>query len=424
MSLTNSYYHATANVTLDCPSLQGSQTVDVAVVGGGLTGISSALALAKQGYRVALLEAKTLGYGASGRSGGQILPGFSADMNEIYRERGPIAGRDLWWLSVEAVNYVRNLVETHQIDCDLMDGALAAAITPKQEIKLVEDLNKLVDVFDFFDAQFIEQSELAHFVNSDRYRAGLFFPNAAHLHPLNFTLGLAQVAQNLGVKIYENSRAIEFDFGKPALIKTLQGELIAQYVVLGGNAYLPELAPLKSYVMPVSTFMIATAPLEMSQMAKCLPKKSAVYDLNFNLDYFRPSKDNRLLFGGVANYTAQESANTSTKLRKNLARAFPQISDLPVEFCWGGKVAITLNRTPHFGYLRPHVLFAQGYSGHGLALATLAGELIANAIRGSAEKFDLVAQFKHHPFPGGDYFRRPLLQLAVSYFRLRDRLGF
>ncbi len=424
MNLDASYYRATATPFAPCPPLVGHARADVAIVGGGLTGLSAALALSQLGYRVAVLEAETVGYGASGRAGGQILPGFGASMGTITRQRGPIAGRDLWWLSVAAVERVAELVAQYQIDCDFHHGALAAAITPAQEHQLIHDMDALIDQFDFFDMQFLDKPALSNYVNSPRYRAGLYFPQAAHLHPLNFTFGLAKAAQNAGAVIYESSRAVSFDFQKPASITTATGKLTAEFVVLAGNAYLQELAPLWDYVMPVGTYMIATVPIAESRLIECLPKPLAIYDLNCVLDYFRLTGDRRILFGGLASYSANPPPDLAAQLQANLHRVFPQLLDVKAEFSWGGNIAITQSRAPHFGYLHPHVLFAQGYSGHGLALATLAGELMANAIRGQAEQFDLLAQFRHWPFPGGRYLRRPLLTLAMSYFRLRDRLGF
>jgi gamma-glutamylputrescine oxidase len=414
------YYETTRNVTLETAALAGDIVVDVAVVGGGLTGISAALHLAERGFSVALLEAQEIGWGASGRNGGQVLPGFACGEEKMAALAGAGPAKAMWDMSVEGVAMIGERIAAHGIGCDYRPGYLYAAIKPRQ----VRELEAMQAGFARLGApvgELLTDGALRRRLDSPRYLAALTDPLAGHLHPLNYTLGLAAAAQAAGAKIYTRTRVTHLAEGARLRLTTPGGAVSARYAVVAGGAYLGRLLRrIGGYIMPVATYIVATEP--RPDVAALLPGNDAVSDLNFVLDYYRRTPDDRLLFGGRVSYTTLPPKNLAPSMLRRLARVFPQLAGARADFLWGGRVDITQNRAPHFGRLANNILFAQGFSGHGVALTGLAGKLAAEAIAGQAERFDVFARLPHARFPGGRALRVPALVLATSYFRLRDAL--
>ncbi|MGM0913997.1 MAG: NAD(P)/FAD-dependent oxidoreductase [Pseudomonadota bacterium] len=420
----NSWYRDSIAVELGaCPPLAGEVRADVCVVGGGITGCSAALELAERGYSVVLLEAGEIGYGASGRSGGQILPGLGTDMATVEKALGRERARDIWQLSREAVRLTAERVKRHAIPCDLQWGYLHAAVKPRHVRELAEHRERMARDYDYHDLEMLEGAALRERVVTDAYPAALHESAAGHLHPLNYTLGLARAARDAGVVIHEQSAAVAIEPGQPASVRTAAGRVTADFVVLGTNAYQAGLVPeMGGRVMRAANYMIATAPLSEAQAAQVLPHNDALSDANFVLDYYRLSGDRRLIYGGEVSYDGREPKGIQARMDTKIARLFPVLEGIPIDYRWGGDVAITLNRAPDFGRLGGNIYYAQGYSGHGMALAGLAGRLMAEAIAGQAERFDAFAAMPHRRFPGGALLRTPLLVLATTFYKLRDRL--
>lgn len=421
----NSYYAATRRITLrDTAPLSGQRKVDVAVVGGGVTGCSAALHLAEQGYAVALLEGKRIGWGASGRSGGQILTGFGTGLSVLAKHLGEAGARQAWEMSREAVRLVADRVERYDIPCDFRWGAVYAAVKPRHVKALQADVRAMQDSYDYSGQQWLDRAALYERVRCASYLGGIYDADSGHLHPLNYTLGLARAAQAAGACIYEDTPALRLEQGRSHRVITDNGEVQADFVVLAGNAYMQGgVAPeLQGKLMPVGNYIIATEQLTDDQVAQSLPADDAVADENFILDYYRLSADRRMLFGGEASYGKKPPRHLDERMSAKLSTLFPALRGVRVEYRWKGLVGVTANRAPHFGRLGDSVYFAQGYSGHGMAFSGLSGKLMAEAIAGQAERFDLYTRIKHQSFPGGQRLRTPLLVLATNFYRMRDLL--
>lgn len=419
-----SYYHASVAVSLT-PTLPlaGETQADVCVIGGGITGCSAALHLAERGYRVVLLEAGEIGHGASGRSGGQILPGLGTGLEVIEKALGLARAREIWEMSRESVRLTEQLVQRHEIPCDLSWGYLHAAVKPRHVRELRDFQETLARRYDYPSLSFLEGEALRERVVTDAYPAALFDAEGGHLHPLNYTRGLARAAQKAGVSIHEHSAVVDIKRGQPARVSTARGQVSADFVVVATNAYLNGLIPeLDGRIMRAANYIVATEPLSESQVAQVLPHNDALSDANFVLDYYRLSGDRRLLYGGEVSYNGREPRALKAHMDAKIARLFPPLKGVKIDYRWGGDVAITLNRAPDFGRLDSNLFYAQGYSGHGMSLAGLAGKLLSEAIAGQAERFDVFAAMPHRGFPGGHWLRTPLLVLATNFYRLRDRL--
>jgi gamma-glutamylputrescine oxidase len=405
---------------LETAALDGDVSVDVAIIGGGITGVSAALHLAERGYDVALLEAEQIGWGASGRNGGQALPGFGASEAKVKALVGPERAKRLWDMSMEAVDLLHGQIQRFGIPCDPVVGYLHAAVKPRHVRELQETQDELVEL-GAPPGELLQGDALRARLNSPRYLAALTDGIAGHIHPLNYTLGLAQAAQAAGAKIFSGTRVTSVEPGKTVAVRTARGTVTADFLLVAGGAYLGGLMkPLAGYIMPVGTYIIATEP--RADVAAMIPGNEAVADLNFVLDYFRRSADDRMLFGGRVSYSTLPPPSLAASMLRRAQKVFPQLRDARVEYCWGGNVDISQNRAPHFGRLADNILFTQGFSGHGVALTGLAGKLVAEAIAGQAERFDVFASIPHARFPGGRRFRVPALLLATTYFRLRDML--
>ncbi|MFP8967000.1 NAD(P)/FAD-dependent oxidoreductase [Pokkaliibacter sp. CJK22405] len=421
-----SYYAASAKPgdLQPFPMLTEQRDADVCVIGGGITGLSAALNLRERGYSVMLLEAERVGWGASGRSGGQILTSYACEMEPIEAQLGFEEAKRLWDMSVESVALVKEQIQRHHIDCDWLSGTSSAAIKPRQLRGLQEWHDDISGRYNYPHLEWKEGRDYDSVANSPQYIGGVVDTFAGHLHPLNYTLGLARAARDSGVEIFEKTRALSLQKGSTCVVTTESGSVRCKNLVLAGNAYLGKLEPaLDSKIMPVGTYIVSTEVLGEDRLRKFLPGYHAIADANFVLDYFRPTGDHRLLFGGRVSYSGLQPPDLSSGLRRRMLKVFPGLSDVKIEHAWGGFVDITVNRAPHFGRLgNDPVYFAQGFSGHGMALTNLAGKVIAEAIDGDNSRLDVFSHLKHQNFPGGRLLRMPSLVLAMMYYRLRDLL--
>ena len=430
----NSYYAATAPRELSFPSLQDDVECDVAIVGGGFAGLSAAIELAARGYRVTLLEARQVGWGASGRNGGQVIAGLACDQDVIEAQLGADDARRVWDMTIEAIDLIAQRCSQFNIDCDWMPGTLSLAVNARKG-KALRAWHAQMGERYAYATHWIEPRDIGQWIASPRFHSGLHDPRGGHLHPLKYCLGLARAAAGLGVRLHEYSPVVNFEPGNPVRLHCEGRSVRAAFVLFAGNVYLdgltPQIAPaLAPRIMPVGTYIVASEPLEAELAAALIPSGSAVCDTNFVLDYFRTTRDRRLLYGGRVSYSTATPRNLATSMQQRMARTFPQLKDSRVEYAWGGFVDISMQRAPDFGRLpsadgratHSNAFFLQGFSGHGVALTGLAGKLVAEAIAGNAERFDIFARIRQGTFPGGRALRMPALVLGMAYYRLRDLL--
>ncbi len=421
-----SYYEASVQRPAPCAPLQGDVTVDVVVVGGGFAGLCTALDLRAAGYVVALLEADRICSGASGRNGGQFIVGLASGMGPYEQHAGAAVSRQVWDMSLEAVALLHERIAQNNIDCDVVNGYLTVADSPRKAAALRDDAQALERDYGFA-TQWLDGDALQAQIRSPRYRAATWEGVSGHLHPLKYGLGLARAAQAAGVHVFEHSAVTGLHRGPTVRATTSQGTVHAQFAVLAGNCALPEFGPkvapeIRARIMPVGTYIIGTEPLGEATARALLPGNAAVCDNNFAVDYFRFSADHRMLFGGRVSYSTATPANLKEKMRKRMAAVFPDLKDATVEYVWGGFVDISMNRAPDFGRLDANIFYAQGFSGHGVALTGLAGRLLAQAIDGQAQRLDVFARLPHHRFPGGRLLRMPSLVLGMAYHQIKDLL--
>ena len=420
----DSWYASSTPVAPPRPTLEGQIDADVCVVGGGIAGCSTALHLAERGQRVVLLESERIGWGASGRSGAQAITGVACGQTKLETLVGASDARRIWDMSVEALSLQRELIQRHHIDCDYVAGQMHVALKPRQERELREEVEITHHRYDHRSLRMVERDELRTLIDSDRYLAGTFDSAGGHLHPLKYTQGLAAAAERAGTQIFEHSRALDYTRREGGfLVRTARGLVRCRSIALCGNAWLGSFAPaLARKIIGVGTYIVATEPLGEARASALIRNNAAVTDINWVIDYFRRSSDHRLLFGGRVSYSGLDPLGTRRATRARMIKVFPQLIDAKIDYAWGGLVDITLNRAPHFGRLEPNVYFVQGFSGHGIALTGIAGQLLAEAISGTAERFDVFARLRHRDFPGGAALRRPALVLAMLWYRLRDLL--
>lgn len=417
-----SYYVDSANPAACLPALVGEVSADVCVIGAGFTGLSAALHLAQKGYRVTLLEAERVGWGASGRNGGQVCQGHNMAHDALAAKLGSTLADALWQMSVEAVDLVQQLIEQHQIACDLKRGVLHVAAKPAHAQAMRQGVAYKHKRLNYPAVRYLSGSEVQAMLGTGCYHGGEYWTQGLHLHPLNYALGLAAAAQRAGVSIYEHSRVTAYQSGAQAEVSTAQGRVRCDYILLACNGYLGKLEPrLAGKIMPINNFMLATEPLSAAQCARINPQDVAVADSKFIVNYFKLSADKRLLWGGGENYSRHFPRDIKGFVRKYLLEVYPELADVKVDYGWGGTLAITLNRMPCFARVEEKLFVAQGYSGHGIALATLGGKLMAEAVSGSAERFDQFAQVPTPSFPGGTWLRWPGLVAGMLYYSLRDR---
>ena len=430
----NSYYAASANELPQYSTLESDIVVDVCVVGGGFAGLSSAIELSDRGYKVAVLEANHIGFGASGRNGGQIIAGLACEQDVIESVLGFDAAKQVWGMTLEALDLVRERAKRFNIKCDLQDGFLGVSVNEKKGKKLRSWFDNMAKRYGYdSDATWIEPVHIKNWIDSHRYFNGYFDKRSGHLHPLNYCLGLARGAASLGVQIYQHSAVTQIQQAQGVnkehvILSTQSGTIKAQFVVLAGNMYLPEISPnlapkIAKRIMPVGTYIIGTEPIDAKLAAKLIPSNSAVCDTNFVLDYFRLSKDRRMIYGGRVSYSAMTPPNLTQSMQARMVETFPQLTNTKVEYTWGGFVDISMNRAPDFGRVAPNIYYLQGFSGHGVALTGMAGKLVAEAISGQASRFDVLAKIPHHDFFGGKLLRTPALVLGMAWYQLREKLG-
>jgi len=423
-SHVDSWYAASANQQLSFPPLQGEVSADVCIIGGGYTGLSSAIHLRKAGYSVALLEANKIGWGASGRNGGHVGTGQRADQETLEKLVGLDHAKALWQLGLEAVDTVCDLISEFQIDCELKTGNLHVASKAKEQPWLLEEAEHLQKVYDYQQIRYVDSSELADMTSGQGFHGGVLDEGSRHLHPLNYALGLAKAADTLGAELYEGSRVLSYTEGHQVCVKTDSGTVKSKYLVLACNGYLEKLEPRTAgRIMPINNYMLATEPLPEALARRLIRDDTSMSDSLFVIDYWKLSADNRMLFGGGESYSRRFPADIGNFVRKYMLRIYPELETTRIDYGWGGTLAITLNRMPDFGRLSSQVFYAHGYSGHGVPTATLAGKLLAEVIAGSAERFDVMASVPSRTFPGGTLLRWPGLVAGMLFYSLRDRLG-
>lgn len=417
-----SWYAATADLPDPQPALKGQVTADVCVIGAGYTGLSAALHLAEAGRDVVLIDAQRVGFGASGRNGGQLGSGQRQDQQALEKMVGSSDAHKLWHLGEDAKRLVKSLIARHDIDCYLRPG-IAWSASSAADVAHLHDYAAHMDRHYNYPIDTLDADAFRAICPSPDYKGGIVDRDAAHLHPLRFALGLAQAATKAGVRIFEQTEAHHIDHGAKATIRTAQGRIIADQVILATNGYSQGLSrKVSARVMPINNFIAATEPLG-ARAADVLTQDIAVADARFVVNYFRLSHDGRLLFGGGESYGYRFPTDIAAKVRKPMLEIFPSLRDVDIDYAWGGTLAITVKRLPYLSRVAPNMLSASGYSGHGVGTATHAGWLMAEVIQGDSDGFDTMAALPTTPFPGGGALRTPLLMAAMTWFSLRDRLG-
>ena len=421
-SLDNSYYAASAQPFPAQPVLQGEHQADVCVIGGGFTGLSTALCCAEAGFDTILIEADVIGGGASGRNGGQLIPGLNVEAEYLAKMLGDEDGLRLYKLAASARDSVHNRIAKHDIDCDLRDGHFHIAAKKADFEAMDREYSYATAKLGAAGLELIPAASVEDYVAVDGYHGGIFNHQGGHFHPLKYARGLAQAATDAGARLFEHSRVISVGDDKAPVVKANEGAVKAKHVVLACDSFMEGLSrEIGSHTMPVLNYIIATEPLSEERARSLIPSGAAISDSRFVINYFRLSADQRLLFAGGEKYTPYPPADIAAFVRPYMLKLFPQLSDIKIDYAWGGAVGITVNRLPHFGR-RGNVFFAHGYSGQGTLLTTLAGELIAEAIAGTAGRFDLFSSIKHQQFPGGQLLRSPLYVAGMLYYAMRDRL--
>jgi gamma-glutamylputrescine oxidase len=425
-----SYYAATMKDAPATTPLRGDISCDVCIIGAGYTGLSAALHLSERGYDVVVLEAAQIGWGASGRNGGQLGTTHRKDQAELETMLGEEQAKAMWRLAQDSVATTKSIIDRYSIDCDLTPGILHAAWKKGDMAWLRDEPEHMAQTYGYDKLRLIERDEVRDMVATDRYWGGVLDEGAAHLHPLNYALGIARAAISNGARIFERSRVCNIEHSTPTIVATDDGKVTAKQVILACNGYLGDLEKrVSGYIMPINNFIIATEPLGDKAAKALIRDNVAIADTKFVIDYYRLSADGRLLFGGGENYSSKFPKDIASFVRKPMLRVFPQLGDTRIDYAWGGTLAITLKRLPQFGRLGPNLFFGHGYSGQGINMATLGGKLLAEAVAseaegtgGDPERFDLMASIKSSRFPGGTLLRYPGLVAGMLFYAMKDRL--
>ncbi|MNF53389.1 Gamma-glutamylputrescine oxidoreductase [compost metagenome] len=418
-----SYYAFSANPVPPRPELIGETETDVCIVGAGYTGLSTALFLLENGFKVTILEAAKVGFGASGRNGGQIVNSYSRDIDVIERTSNAKHAQLMGEMAFEGGRIIRDRIKKYDIKCDLKNGGVFAAITKKQMGHL-EAQKKLWERYGHTQLEMLDAKRIREVAATDSYIGGMLDMSGGHIHPLNLALGEAAAVESLGGVIHEQSPATRIERGANPVVHTPKGRVKAKFVVVAGNAYMGNLIPeLASKSMPCGTQVITTEPLSDEMAKSLLPQDYCVEDCNYLLDYYRLSGDKRLIYGGGVVYGARDPANIEAIIRPKMLKTFPQLKDVKIDFAWTGNFLLTLSRLPQVGRIGDNIYYSQGCSGHGVTYTHVAGKVLAESLRGQAERFDAFASLPHYPFPGGRAFRVPFTAMGAWYYSLRDKLG-
>jgi gamma-glutamylputrescine oxidase len=420
--LNDIYYLASAGAYRPDAPLAGDTKADICIIGGGFTGLSAAVACAEAGLDVVLLEGEQIGFAASGRNGGQMIPGFNMAAADLIKLVGEDVGRQLYLLAMSARDRVHARIERHDIDCDLRQGHIHLAAKKSDFAYFKDEMTFSDKLLGAGEAVLVAPTDIGQYVGVEGYHGGIFLPKGGHLHPLKYARGLKRAAKSAGARIFEGSRAVSITEGEKVVVRTISGSVTASNVFLACDAETADLAPKAGrYTMPVLNYIIATEPLSDDRARALIPSNAAVSDSRFVLNYFRLSADNRLLFAGGEKYTPKPPEDIAAFVRPYMLKLFPQLADVRIDYAWGCTVGITVNRLPHIGR-DGNKLFAHGYSGQGVLLTTLVGELLADLLKGDSRNFDLFQKIPHRAFPGGKLLRTPTYVAGMLYSAMMDRL--
>ena len=425
MSHVKSYYAATANQDLKYEQLNSNLRTQVCVIGGGFTGLNTAINLAKKGYDVVLIESEKIGWGASGRNGGQLISGFS--FSDHFEKKGSENDiQNIWQLGAKSADLVRERVSEFSIDCDLKEGFIDVATNRKHMDELIDRSEDWKQSGYHHNLELVDENQVKKYVNSDSYVGGLIDSGSGHIHPLNLCLGEAKAASELGVMIYEDTHAVKISGGSPSKVATENGIIESDYIVIATNAYIGDLnKKLRRMVMPAASCIIATEPLSSELAEKVIPSDMAVCDQNTILDYYRLSADKRMLFGGRFNYSGKIPSENKIKIeiKKRMVSVFPELSEARVDYAWSGNVAVSLKKIPQLGRIDKNIFYSQGYSGHGVAPTHMAAKVIADAIDGDDEVLNTLSSVNHIQLPGGKWFSSPATAIGMMYYQLKDKIA-
>jgi len=424
----DSYYADSINYYTDYPQLSGEHSADICVVGGGYSGLSTAIALQEKGYKVTLLEGTKIGFGASGRNGGQLVNSFSRDIDHIEKHYGQTTAQALGDMAFEGADCIRDLIKRYNIDCDYKQGGLFAAFTDKQ-MKGLEQKKALWQRFGNDKLEMVDAKEVKGIVDTNAYVGGLVDNHCGHIHPFKLALGEAAALVSIGGQVFEQSKVIDIEqvkvgLNESVIVKTAQGRITAKTLVLAGNAYMGNLQPeLAKKSMPCGTQIVTTEVLPEALAKSLIPSQYCVEDVNYKLDYYRVTADNRLLFGGGVTYGGGDPDSIKNFLKPHMDKIFPAMKGYKLDYAWGGDFLLTMSRLPQLGRIGNNIYYTQGYSGHGVNTSHLGGKLLAETISGEHSRFDVFANLPHYNCPGGRLFRVPAVMMGAWYYGVRDKLG-
>ena len=413
-----SYYAASANWQTDYPKLEGDISADVVIVGGGFSGVATAVELCERGYKVVLIEANRVGWGASGRNGGQIIGGYGSNPAAFASSIGTEGVKAVENMGVECVDIIKARIEKYKIDCDLKWGYCEVGLK-NRHMKAYRDWAD-----DEPAIKLLGRDELKEYVNSELYIGGYYREDWGHIQPLNLCIGEARAAESMGAKIFEQSRITGITYGDQPTVYTENGSVKGDHVILCGNAYMGDLVPyLDARVLPATSCIIGTEPLTEEQIQQTLVQDVAVCDSRTALDYYRLSADKRLLFGGLANYSGLDPANAIGIMRAKMEKVFPSLRDVSIDYSWSGRMGISVRRMPQIGRIKnSNVLYISGYSGHGVAPTHMTGRILAEAVSGNTYRFDIMNKMFHMTWPGGKLLRRPFMALGMMWYKALDAI--